>query len=46
MKKQAKRETAIKNVRIYPSSLEALQGISFETGKTIARIISELIKKA
>ena len=45
MNKKGKRETATKNVRIYPSTLKVAQVLSIKEGKTIARIIDEKIKK-
>lgn len=41
---KALRELATKNIRIYPSTLSALQRKSVESGKTIARIIFEAFK--
>ena len=38
------KETAIITVRVYPSTRRRLKEISEETGKTIARILSELVK--
>lgn len=42
--KRIKRETATKNVRIYPSTLLAAQKLSDESGKTLARVIDEKVK--
>lgn len=44
--KQKKRELAERNIRIYSSTLELLQEASLQEGKTIARIISELVDHA
>lgn len=38
-----KRETATAQIRIYKSSLKGLQHISLETGKPIARVVSDLL---
>ncbi len=40
-----KRELAIKNIRVYPSTLTLLQIASNKEGKTIARLIHEAICK-
>lgn len=41
--KKSKRETATKNVRIYPSTLKAAQKLAEQEGKTLARVIHEKI---
>lgn len=44
-KQKARRETATKNVRIYPSTSLTLQNLSLSSGKTIARLIFEAFYK-
>lgn len=42
MRNNKKRELATVNIRIYPSTRKALSALSFKTGKTIARLVSDM----